>query len=378
MKGRKAIWVVLYSIALHMIVSTAAAHGREIVLLPIYYEQQQADNQKFVPGTYERDITEDIRNGLKRYYNVWVDNAPLLSSAGLPSISDARRIAASPHINEVIFGKVSMYNTGDSKSLVAELHIYTKQNDRSKKIAAVHFSNEYDQFINTVIKHILEHYNTDVNADKVDVLRSEVSELRAEIAAAKARAKKGPKEQAEPDKEFALRVPLAVGYWSYVQPVWVEMVQGTVEVTTGIQMYPEMQFPALFDMKNELSLGLRIGYRNGVTNNKDTVSMNGILINPAVGYHVNLYTNNWLCIGTGVFYELGMWNIEDHTHKEEHRYRQSLTGYSIMLDYAYRINRLFTVNFGVDLYGYFTRSSSPVIRTYFGTVLTVLGGTNGK
>jgi hypothetical protein len=267
----------------------------------------------------------------------------------------------------------------DGNSLVAELKIYNRRREDYGRIYASDAEDKYERLIDTLSGNILEWYRT--NVDKVDVLRNELRDLQDEIASLKEglneearaereRAKREARESVE--KEFTLRVPVMIGYWSYIKREWADAVQGTVELTAGIKMYPQLQFPPLSDMKNEMSLGLNIGYRNGVTRNKGNVLMNGLLINPVVGYHLNVYTTNWLCVGAGVFYELGIWEIEGL------EYHQSFSGYSIILDYSYWFNKLFTINFGADVYGYFTRNSSPLIRTYLGTTITVYGGGNGK
>ena len=376
MKSEKLI----LSIIIHMFASVAVLSGLEIAFIPISYYELRGTN--FVQGSYKRDITEDIANRLNKYYDTRIIKMTLSDPRAGVTALDARRAADVNQVNEVLYGVVR----DSGSSLVAELNIYNRRSEDVGVIYASDASDMYERLINTLVGQILDWYRT--NVDKIDALRNEVRDLRTEInsknvgeeaitkreeaRAERARAKREAMEGVE--KEFALRIPITVGYWSYMESVWVEMIQGTVEVTTGVQMYPEMQFPALFGMKNELSFGLQIGYRNGVTRNRDNVIMNGLLINPSVGYHLNFYSMNWLYIGTGVFYELSMWEIEDIDYNERQSYMQSLTGYILTLDYSYRFNRLLTVNFGTNFYGYFGFGTSPVVRVYFGTVITVLGG----
>jgi len=367
------------AIVLFILAGAAAAQGLEIVVIPINYYQRRGAN--FVQGTYTRDITEDIAERMNRYYDVRIDKTSLSDRLAGATDSDARRVADYYHVDEVLYGVVR----DDGSSLVAELKIYNRRREDYGRIYASDVVDKYERLMDTLSGHILDWYRT--NVDKVDVLRNELRDLREEIAAVKEgkkdearaerdRVKREARENVE--KEFALRMPVVVGYWSYIERDWAETIQGTVEATTGLQMYPKLQFPPLFGMKNEMSLDLRIGYRNGVTRNRGNVLMNGVLINPAANYHFNIYTMNWLSIGAGVFFELGIWEIEDREYQKKQNYQQSLTGYTIMLDYAYRLSRLFTINIGADVYGYFSRDSSPVIRTYLGTVITVYGGGNGK
>jgi hypothetical protein len=356
-----------------MIIGVAVAEGLEIVVVPITYYERRGAN--FVQGTYERDIAADITERINRFHDVRIDKTVLNDRLAGAMDNDARRVAEYYHVDEVLYGVVR----NDGSSLTAELKIYNRRREDYGRIYASDTVDKYERLIETLSMNILDWYRT--NVDKVDVLRSEVRDLQEELASLKEgldeearaereRARKEARESVE--KEFVLRVPVMMGYWSYTKREWANAVQGTVEATAGIQMYPQLQFPPLFDMKNEMSLGLHIGYRNGVTRNKGDVLMNGLLINPVVGYHLNVYTTNWLYIGTGIFYELGIWEVESL------KYHQSFSGYTVVLDYSYWFNRLITINFGADVYGYFTRSSSPVIRTYLGTTITVYGGGNGK
>ena len=379
MKARSAIRQVVCGIVLHMVTGIAVVEGLEIVVMPITYYERRGAN--FVQGTYTRDIAADITERINRYHDVRIDRTPLNDRLAGATDNDARRVAEYYRVDEVLYGVVR----NDGNSLVAELKIYNRRREDYGRIYASDAGDKYERLIDTLSGNILEWYRT--NVDKVDVLMNEVRDLREEIATVKEELKGEARSERERtrkearenlEKEFALRVPVVVGYWSYIDREWAEMVQGTVEATTGIQMYPQMQFPLLADMKNEMSFGLRIGYRNGITRNKGNVLMHGVLINPVAGYHLNVYTTNWLSIGAGVFYELGIWEIEDREYQERQSYQQSLTGYTIILDYAYRFNRLFTVNIGADVCGYFTRSSPPVIRTYLGTVITALWRGNEK
>jgi len=378
MRARSAIRLIICGMMLHMIADVATAQGLEIVVIPINYYQRRGTN--FVQGTYTRDITGDIVERMSRYYDVRIDRTSLNDRLAGATDNDARRVADYYHADEVLYGVVR----DDGSSLVAELKIYNRRREDYGRIYASDVVDKYERLIDTLSGHILDWYHT--NVDKVDVLRNELRDLREELAAVKGTKEdaKAEREQARRDvranveKELALRVPVVAGYWSYIEREWAETVQGTVEATTGIHMYPQLQFPPLSDMKNEMSFGLRLGYRNGITRNRGNVLMHGALINPVANYHLNVYTTNWLSIGAGVFYEFGIWEIEDREYQERQSYQQSLTGYTMILDYAYRFNRLFAVNVGTDVYGYFTRDSSPIIRTYLGTIITVYGGNNGK
>jgi len=369
---KRKFWAAL--IIFLLAANIAAAQGIEIIVSPITYMEKRGSN--FVNGTYSRDIAVDIAARIDRFYNVRIDRTQLNDRLAGTTAADARRAAEYYRAEYVIYGAVR----NDGNSLAAELNIYNRRNEEHGLIYASDTANNYERLVNTLGRNIQEWFRTDT--DKLDTLRNEVRDLRTEIDLLrdeeKSTGRNRERAERKPDeeivKEFSLKIPVSLGYWSYTEREWSETIQGTVELTTGIQMHPELQFPSLFGMKNELSIDLLIGYRNGVTGLRDYALMNGIMISPSVGYHINVYTKNWLCAGAGVFYELGMWEIEEREYGGKESYRQSLTGYVISIDYAYRVNRNFAVNFGANMYGYFTLESSPVIRTYLGTVITVLGG----
>jgi hypothetical protein len=379
MNVKRTVGLLLSNIVLYMTIAAAPVNSLEIVIIPIaYYEKQGSD---FVQRQYSRDIAADIMEQINMYYDVRINRMPLRNPSAGVQIIDVHNAADYYRVDEILYG--SMKNDGNS--FTVELNIYNNRRRDYGKLFASDAVDKYDRLINTISGQILDWYNTD--RDKVDALRNEVRNLRSEVTEIKERTRRraprremaGENEaQEEVEKEFKLRVPVSLGYWSYTNKDWVEMVQGTVEVVVGIDMYPELQFPDIFGMKNEVSLGIRTGYRNGVTRNRDRVVMNGIVINPAVKYHLNFYTQNWVSIGTGIFYELGIWDVGYPDFNGKQRYTQSLTGYSILVDYSYRLNNRFTINFGTDLYGYFAQGSSPLIKAYFGTVISVLGGDNAK
>ena len=372
MKKCKITKIVFFTVLLQ-IFAGFSAYGLDLVMIPVVFYEQRGSN--FVQGTYSRDITRDMETRLNRYYNVRISREPLSDLRAGATDFDARRAAERYQANEVIFGTLRQ----NGNSLSAEIKIFSRGNEETGHIFASDSADQYDRLINTLSSQILGWYNTD--ADKVDALRNEVSGLRAEMASLKkdaqeeakmqrAAARKEARENVE--KDFILKVPVTVGYWSYIQQEWAETVQGTVEFSTGIQMFPELQFPEIAGMKNEVSFALRLGYRNGISGVKDNVLLNGILVNPAVGYHINPYTSNWLCFSAGAFCEIGIWQVDDFD--ETISFTQALTGYTLSLDYSYRLNRIFTASFGADLYGYFSTGSPFTVRAYFGTVITVFGG----
>jgi gas vesicle protein len=369
--------IAVYEILLFILGGTAV-YGLDIIMIPVIYYEKQGTG--YVQKTYRRDITADITSILNKYYNIQVSKTPLNDRLAGVTDLDARRASEYYHVDDVLYGTIK----DDGSSLQAELKIYNRRREDYGLFYASDTNNQYERLIKGVSEHIMEWYKTD--RDKVDALNHAIQDLQTEIASIKeelenrekTRSEARKKVKDEVEKEFTLRLPVNAGYWSYIDRLWVESVQGTVEMVVGLDMFPEMQFPALYDMKNEASFGLNIGYRNGVTRNKGAVLMNGIFINPEIKYHLNFYTKNWICIGCGLFYENDTWSIEDREYQRNINSSQSLTGYSVSLDYAYRINRLFTVNIGTNLYGYFVEGSSPVVRSYLGTVITLIGGKNEK
>jgi len=374
---KNMVRIAVYEILLFILGGTAV-YGLDIIMIPITYYEKQGTN--YVQKTYRKDITADITAMLDKYYNIQVSKIPLNDRLAGVTDFDARRVSDYYHVDDILYGAIK----DDGISLQAELKIYNRRREDYGLFYASDTNNQYERLIKAVSEHIMEWYNTD--RDKVDSLKHAIQDLQTEIVSikeelenrekAKSEAKQETKDAVE--KEFVLRLPISAGYWSYIDRLWVESVQGTIEMVIGLDMYPELQFPAINNMKNEASLGLNIGYRNGVTKNKNAVFMNGISINPEIRYHLNFYTKNWICIGGGVFYEIDMWRIEDREYQQNLNSNQSLTGYSLSLDYAYRVNRLFTINIGANLYKYFVAESSPIVRSYLGTVITLIGGKHEK
>ena len=345
---------------------TISVYSLDLVLIPISYYEKQGTN--YVQKTYRRDITGDIAEKLDTYYEVTIDKMPLGDRLAGATDFDARRAAESYHINDVLYGTIK----GDENSLIAELKLYNMRRETYELIYASDHVSQYERLIKTISERIMDWYGT--SQDKVDALRFEVRQLRSELAFLKEETeqdeaeKKERRAKEEIEKTFKLGVPLSLGYWSYTKQPWVELVQGTVEVRAGIDIYPELQFSS-FGKASEVSLGLHLGYRNGVRGNRERLVVNGITVNPLLGYHVNFYTRNWLCLGAGIFYELMYWKITGTGFEE--RTGQSLTGFSAAVEYSYQLNRQTAINFGMNLNGYFVEDTSPVIRFYLGTMIRI-------
>jgi TolB-like protein len=364
--------MVTICILLLCIFGVVPVYAADIVIIPVNYYEKQGTS--YVQRSYEKEITTDIAAWLNKYHDIAIDKTPLRDRLAGATDSDARRVAEYYSVNIVLYGSIRK----DGNSLSAEIKVYNKHSDETEILYASDTANQYERLVKTIGERILDWYETD--PDKMDALRREVRDLRSELASVKEglttkqKKEKEAKEQQEIDKKFELRLPVTVGYWSYVDQVWVGLVQGTIEARVGIEVFPELQFPLLWGMENELSFGLHVGYRNGVTGNRESLVMNGIIINPIVGYHLNFYPKNWICLGTGPFYELDIWEIEDPEYERTQSYRQSLTGYSLLLDYSYMLNRRVMINLGMNLSGYFVSDTSLVMRVYFGTVITLSGG----
>ena len=354
------------------LVLLAAASGRvngiELVIIPIGYYEKQGNS--YWAKAYTSDITSDIALGINKYYSVQIDKTSLNDRLAGVTDMDARRVADYYKVEDVLYGSIK----GDGASLAAEVKIYNRRREDYGVFYASDAGNQYERLIKTLVERILDWYRTDTG--KVDVLRREVEELRNEVAAVKEGAEKkvGTEnaERKEVVKEFALRLPVTAGYWSYINSDWVELVQGTVEGGVGIVMYPAMQFPEAFGMANEVSVGIGLRYRNGLTGSKGEVMMNGIVANPELRYHMNVYTENWVSLGLGIFYEFDVWKIGNIDTKGVQKYSQSLTGYSVGAEYKYRLDPRWMINLGMNVYGYFMKATSPVVRTYIGTDITIV------
>ncbi|ULQ59039.1 hypothetical protein K7I13_11020 [Brucepastera parasyntrophica] len=352
---------------------SASAYCIDIVVMPISYYELEGNN--LVKKEYEKDIRTDLADRLNRYYNVQFDNTPLNDRLAGATESDARRVAEFYQTNYVLYGIIRK----ERNSLYAELKLYNAQQKKSEVFFAADAPDQFDRLIKNVSENILDWFHTD--RDKLDAVKNEIAILRQEMESMKADTKGRRKQDSEdppgepPVKEFTLRIPVKAGYWTYVKNDWVDFVQGTVEATLGVEIVPELQFPSIGGMRNELSIGLLFGYRYG-TSARENVSLNvhDIVINPVLTYHLNCYTNNWILFGIGAFFEVDIWHIEEEQYNHVTDSIETLTGLSLLLGYSYRINRRVTIDIGLNSYFYFTADTSPVLRPFLGTSVTLLGG----
>ncbi|MDR3130096.1 MAG: hypothetical protein LBU18_00960 [Treponema sp.] len=346
--------------------------GIDIVIIPITYSEKSGNN--YAVKSYGRDISEDIGRRLNIYHTVQVDREHIYDRQAGVTGADARRAAEYYNTNDILYGVMR----GDGQLISMELKIYNRRQERHELFFAGDTLDCYERLIEEISGHILEWYRTD--RDKVDALRFEVGALKKDLEETRSavmeigKAKKEKPLLAGPAKEVSLKLPIRAGYWSYLQGDWTEMVQGMVEWNLGLDFYPQMQFPAIAGMRNELSAALFTGHRFGMAAGFDSAEVHHIIINPAAIYHLNVYSGNWLSGGAGIFFEYGIWHIERLSYNESIDSRQALTGSSILFDYSYRFNKYITLDFGVNLYLYFAGNSSPVIRSYLGTAITLFGG----
>jgi hypothetical protein len=353
-----------------------AVYGIEILVIPMnYYEKQE---NSFVMKEPETDITGKIIDRLEKYYEIRRDRTELNDRLAGATDADARRAAETYHINYVLYGRLK----DDGSSLSAEVRIYNARLEKYELFYASDRSGQYDRVIRNLCENILEWYHTE--RDKIDALKYDIDSLKAGLKdlEREIEKKEAPKKERPPkvevEKEFSLRLPVRIGYWSYVERRWLELVQGTVEASLGAEMFPRLQFPPLLGMRNEAALGIQIGYRFGTTANTREVQTHDIIVNPYASYRLNFYSKNWLALGTGAFYEWSKWNINAGEYGQMIDYSQSYTGLSLLVDYGYRFNKYITVNIGANIYFYFVTDTSPVIRPYLGTEITIVGGDYAK
>jgi TolB-like protein len=357
----------------------------DIVMLPLSYYERESNG--WVRKKYDRDIRRDLEEYINRYHTVrFDDTSPYDERAGITE-SDVRASSERYQSNYVLYGLMKR----ESNALYMELKLYNQSQRKDELFFASDRFDSYDRMIKGMSDQILDWYHTD--RDKIDSLKEDIAVLKEDIKSVRIKQETATsdvpkphvvKEKKEkpvrpprekPPKEFTLRFPIHAGYWTYVESGWTAMVQGTVEGTVGVEIVPELQFPAIGGLKNELSLSFTLGYRFGLNPRPDTIlRVHDIIINPGITYHLNIYNNNWLLIGSGVFYEQGLWHIEQSKYNTIHDYSQSLTGVSTTVGYSYHISKMFTVDMGVNMYFYFTADTSPIVRAYVGTVITILGG----
>jgi hypothetical protein len=356
--------------------NAATLYGIDIVIAPIGYYERSGNN--FVLRARESDVAIDLAEHLNRYYSVQFDRTrPSDRLAGFAEI-DAKRVAQFYEANYVLFGSIREEGT----TLTAEIRLFNERQIEFVSFPASDSVNQYARLIKTIGEHIIEWFHTET--DKIGVLDGEIQALREDMSALQSELnsrnnrRQEPEQKEEPLHEFTLRLPVRAGYWTYTETGWIQNVQGTVEATIGVDFTPELQFSAIHGMRNFLSFSLLFGYRYGTTSKLDEVSVHGIIVNPAINYFLNIYTNNWLMAGVGALFEAGIWHIEEVKYEDTRDYQQFLTGLSVSLEYAYRFNQLFSLEIGANMYFYFVENTSPIVKPYLGAIFTVLGGNYEK
>jgi hypothetical protein len=346
--------------------------GIDIVMIPVsYYEREGA---LYVMKEGPEDITGDIIEWLEKYYNIRLDRTELNDRLAGATDADARRVAAIYDIEHVLYGVVKE----DPDSLTAEFKIYHARLEKYELFYARDTKEHYERLIDSLCEHILAWYHTD--RDKLDILRNEIEHLREamrDVPLREEQAEESGEEVpvVEVEKEFGLKIPVRAGYWSYMEKRWTELVQGTVEVSFGVEVFPRLQFPNLFGtMRNELLWGMQFGYRFGITAKRQEIQVHDIIINPRVGYHFSFYDTNWATVGLGMFFQWGIWKIGTDGYTQPEEYSQAYTGVSVLADYSYRFNKRVAINLGVNVYIYFVSDTPTVINPYIGTVITIVGG----
>ncbi|HKM21405.1 MAG TPA: hypothetical protein VJZ01_05125 [Lachnospiraceae bacterium] len=368
----------IYILAFLLIAGITKAYCEEIVIMPIsYYENR-------ILQVCDHDITMDIGERLDRFHTVLIDKSlPSIRDAGI-SEDDLKRVAnmlAYRNSNYILYG--SLHN--EDVFLRAEFHLYDRRNERTEVFFSSDNTNQYDRLIRTVADNILDWLHT--RRDKSGDLQHEILTLRQEIEQIKSsevlskdeeekEEEKPPREP--PIKEVTLRIPVRFGYWTFINREWVERVQGTFEGNTGVEFIPELQFPAIGGMRNEISFDLLLGYRFGINAGTDPINVHGIIVNPGITYHLNFYTNNWVLFGIGFLYEYRIWKIEEESFGVASDYNQALTGLSVFGGYRYQFNRWVSVDLGTNAYIYFASGASLVMHPYLGTTITILGGENSS
>lgn len=362
---------------LFLIVCIVKTSSEEIVIMPISYFENR------IIHDFDRDITMDIGEQLDRFHTVLIDKSlPSIREAGIGE-DDLRRVAdilAYRNSNYILYG--SFYNEG--VFLRAEIHLYDKRNERAEVFYSSDSVDNYDRLLQTVADNILDwlHTRRDKNGyleHKITALQEEIDKIKNDSLLTqeeKEIEEKKPREQ--PIKEITVRIPLRFGYWTFTDTEWVERVQGTLEGNTGVEFIPELQFPSVGGMRNEISIDLYVGYRFGTNAGDDPLSVHGILVNPGLTYHLNVYTNNWLLLGIGFLYEFRIWHIEEPSFGTISDYNQSLTGLTGLVGYRYQFNRWVSVDFGTNAYFYFVSDESTVLKPYLGTTITITGGENSS
>ncbi len=392
-----------------------ASESEGIVIMRMSYREYQRTNT-VIQQQNENNISEDIGKYLRPYYRVFIDSTLSANRDTGVTRADAEAAVSNYPANFVLYGTI----TNESQYLQARFELYDKRNNRVEYFYGSDGIREYERLIRTISENILSWFQT--KTDKVEELRSDITAMRQELEEMKREQGKGEelnsevermaeelermkreeeereelnsevraireeleemkreeeegKEEAEYEKEITVRIPVRVGYWSYTESEWVERIQGTVEANVGVEFIPELQFRPILGMRNELSIDIFMGYRYGLNvSNSDQQQVHSIIVNSGITYHVNVYSNNWILMGAGLVYEMGMWHVEESEYGMISDYRQSLTGMSVMVGYRYRLSNRLSVDLGANMYIYFVEGASTVIRPYMGLSATLTGG----
>jgi TolB-like protein len=351
------------------------AFSLEIAVMPVNYYERREGGYALTEAAW--DITGDITERLEKYYDVRLDKTGVNDRLAGATDSDARRAAGVYEVKYVLYGSVK----ADGSSLTAEFRIYNARLEEYANIYAGDSIDRYDRLIKAICDHVFDWFHTE--RDKADALRAEIDDLKKTIEAMEARGqgKDAGREAEAPDsglaeteKEFGLKLLVKAGYWSYVEREWVKKVQGIAEGLAGIEMYPKLQFPNIGGMRNELSLGLQVGYRYGKDPEGNERRAQGIIVNPFTGYHLNFYTDNWITFGLGAFFEYGMWHLEPSGYGRTVDSGQVLVGLAASVDYVYQFNRTIGFNLGTGAYIYFAGGTSAILRPHVGVRITLAGG----
>jgi hypothetical protein len=173
-------------------------------------------------------------------------------------------------------------------------------------------------------------------------------------------------------KEFALRLPVGAGYWTYVNKGWVQSIVGVTEVRAGLEVFPELQLPVFHGKRHELSAGITADYRYGIGNpDRYAANMHAVQAGLPVTYYFELNEAHRVGVSVMPFYEADILEVVEK-YEEAAAHVLSLGGVDIGVRYRYKVNERFTIDGELGAGIFFMKDTAPVVRATVGSTVTLV------
>lgn len=173
------------------------------------------------------------------------------------------------------------------------------------------------------------------------------------------------------EARFALELPFSIGYWTYADSDWANVLLGSVKADVGLEFSPGIQLPIFFGKQFDISFGLNLGYRLGIGNpSAYKAYLHGISVVVPVFLNAYLTPQHKISFGLGFLYEPDFLLLYKN-HEEPTWYITNQFGMVISAHYRYKLNDKFSLAAGFDFDLYFSKQTKPAFKTSFGAVYTI-------